>query len=77
QINSNGTGDSSVQILLAINESSGRALWEIGYMLENLILQATSLGLRFETILCDTDTRVRWEKIGVNGTRASCILRTE
>lgn len=66
--------DSGVQILLAINESSGRAFWEVGYMLENLILQAMALGLRYEAILFDTNTRVRCEASGAKGARASVTI---
>lgn len=33
-----------VAIILSRNEKSNRALWEVGYMLENMLLQAKSLG---------------------------------
>jgi hypothetical protein len=34
-------------IVLCQNESTNRALWEVGYMLENMFLQARSLGISF------------------------------
>jgi hypothetical protein len=34
-------------IILCNNENTGRALWEIGYMLENMFLQAKGLGITF------------------------------
>lgn len=34
-------------IVLCQNEKTGRALWEVGYMLENIFFQARSLGISF------------------------------
>jgi hypothetical protein len=34
-------------IILCNNENTGRALWEVGYMLENMFLQAKGLGITF------------------------------
>jgi hypothetical protein len=36
-------------IFLCQNENTGRALWEVGYMLENMFLQAKSLGVSYES----------------------------
>jgi hypothetical protein len=36
-----------IAIILCRNENTNRALWEVGYMLENMFLQARSLGISF------------------------------
>jgi hypothetical protein len=36
-------------IVLSQNEPTGRSLWEVGYMLENMLLQAKSLGISIES----------------------------
>jgi hypothetical protein len=40
-------------IILIPNEHSGRALWEIGYQLLNLLLQAHGLHIQYKAILVD------------------------
>jgi hypothetical protein len=42
-------------IVLCQNENTGRALWEIGYMLENMFLQAQSLGISYEAKIFSDD----------------------
>ncbi|WP_319586252.1 hypothetical protein [uncultured Desulfobulbus sp.] len=74
RVNDNGTSNSSTQILLAVNESTGRGLWEVGYMLENLILQATAVGIRYKAVLFDEDARKKWEELGIKGAKASCVV---
>lgn len=44
-------------VLLGRNETSGRALWEIGYQLLNIMLQAKSLGLKCRAVLLDDRQR--------------------
>jgi hypothetical protein len=73
-VSDNGSTNSSTQILLAVNEFTGRGLWEIGYMLENLILQATAIGIRYKAVLFDNDDRNKWEELGIRGARASCVV---
>lgn len=36
-------------IILSRNEQTNRALWEVGYMLENMLLQAKSLGISYNS----------------------------
>jgi hypothetical protein len=36
-------------IILTRNENTNRALWEVGYMLENMLLQAKSLGISYKS----------------------------
>lgn len=38
-------------IILCQNEKTSRALWEVGYMLENIFLQARSLGISYQSRL--------------------------
>jgi hypothetical protein len=42
-------------IFLCQNENVGRALWEVGYMLENMFLQAKSLGISYESKVFSAD----------------------
>lgn len=52
-------------IILSRNEKSGRALWEIGYQLINIILQAKSLKLNARQYLIDNRMRKELEAIGI------------
>ena len=49
--------DQKCHIILARNEESGRGLWEIGYQLINIILQAKALGFSFVPVLADHNLR--------------------
>lgn len=39
----------NIGIILSRNEKTSRALWEVGYMLENMLLQAKSLGISYKS----------------------------
>ena len=52
-------------IVLGKNENSGRALWEIGYQLLNLMLQASSLNISFQAILLDEKQKSSVGRTGV------------
>lgn len=52
-------------LILGINEGTKRALWEVGYMMENLILQAVSLGISYRAELIDPSERGRWSRLGI------------
>ena len=61
-------------IILCQNEYTGRALWEIGYMLENMFLQATSLGISYASKIFSSD-EIRWiEKKGMSGAVATFLF---
>lgn len=62
--------DAQIQIIMCVNENNGRALWETGYMLESLILQATALKIRFDSQLTDAEVRRKFESCGLPDTRA-------
>jgi hypothetical protein len=53
-------------IILSGNENSGRALWEIGYQLINIILQAKAMELDVLPILTDQDLRTKLNDIEIN-----------
>jgi hypothetical protein len=42
-------------IVICQNENTGRALWEAGYMLENMFLQAKSLDISYESKVFSKD----------------------
>jgi len=61
-------------ILLCQNESTGRALWEVGYMLENLLLQARSLGISYESRIFSADEISQLGKTGVANAVAAFFI---
>jgi hypothetical protein len=61
-------------IVLCQNEQTGRALWEIGYMLENMLLQATSLGLSHESKVFSVDEASKLNDIGVANAVAAVFM---
>jgi hypothetical protein len=52
-------------IFLCQNEHTGRALWEVGYMLENMFLQAKSLGISYESKIFSANEISQLGKMGV------------
>jgi hypothetical protein len=52
-------------IILRKNEGFGRALWEVGYQLLNLMLQANSLDISYQTCLLDESQRLTVALTGV------------
>ena len=61
-------------IILCQNEKTGRALWEIGYMLENMFLQAKSLGISYESKLFNTEEISQLAELGVTNAVAAVLL---
>jgi len=49
-------------IILCRNEKTNRGLWEVGYMLENMLLQAKSLGISYRLRVFKEDEIEKWEK---------------
>jgi hypothetical protein len=66
--------NAKVAIVVSRNENTNRALWEIGYMLENMLLQAKSLGISYKTKIFKDDEIERFEKYGISGAVAALIL---
>ncbi len=61
-------------IVLCQNENNGRALWEVGYMLENMLLQAKSLGISYESKVFSKDEISQLRKIGVANPVAALFI---
>lgn len=61
-------------IFICKNENSGRALWEVGYMLENMFLQAKSLGISYESKIFSEDEISQLDKMGVTGAVAALFI---
>jgi hypothetical protein len=53
-------------IVLGKNEDFGRALWEIGYQLLNLMVQACALNISYQSILLDEKQKNYFRNIGIN-----------
>ena len=52
-------------IVLCKNEHTARALWEVGYMLENMLLQAGSLGISFESKIFSAHEASQMHELGL------------
>lgn len=61
-------------IILGKNENSGRAFWEIGYQLLNLLLQAQALNLVYEAILLDKKQKEVMQSVGLKDPVAGFVL---
>jgi hypothetical protein len=61
-------------ILICRNEHVGAALWEVGYMLENLFLQARSLGIWYESKIFSVDEESLLNEQGVPNAMASIFI---
>jgi hypothetical protein len=63
-----------VGIILCRNEKTGRALWEVGYMLENMFLQAMSLGISYKSKIFEANEAVQLNEAGVPDAVAAFLL---
>ncbi len=61
-------------IILCQNEETGRTLWEVGYMLENIFLQAKSLGISYESKLLEAEEILQLAKLEVGNAVAAVLL---
>jgi hypothetical protein len=62
-------------IVIGKNENFGRALWEVGYQLLNLILQAQTLNLDYKAILLDKDQKLPFKNIGIKDPISLILLK--
>lgn len=60
-------------IILSRNEKTNRALWEVGYMLENMFLQAKSLGISYESKVFTNDETRKLERNGISKAVAALL----
>jgi hypothetical protein len=63
-----------VAIILSRNERSNRSLWEVGYMLENMLLQLKSLKISYASKIFNNDEMRRVAKAGVSEAVAAVLL---
>ena len=56
------------------NETFGRALWEIGYQLLNLLVQANSLDIGYKTILLNEKQKISLSNAGVKNSVAVMVI---
>lgn len=61
-------------IVLCQNENTGRALWEVGYMLENMFVQAKSLGISYKSTVFSESEISQLGKMGVTNAVAALFI---
>jgi len=61
-------------VLLGKNEGFARALWEVGYQLLNLMLQANSFGISYRAFLLDGTQKAAIRAIGVEDPVAVLVI---
>jgi hypothetical protein len=61
-------------IFLCQNENTGRALWEVGYMLENMFLQAKSLGISYESKVFSAEEMSLLSEMGITNPVAAFFI---
>jgi hypothetical protein len=61
-------------IVLCRNEKTARALWEVGYMLENMFLQAKSLGISYGSKIFKTEESSQLTELDVRKAVAAVLL---
>jgi hypothetical protein len=61
-------------IVLCQNEDTGRALWEVGYMLENMLLQARSLGVSYESKIFSAEETSELDRAGIARAVAAFLI---
>ena len=63
--NGNGHQDKYGLIIIGINENTNRALWEVGYQLFNILAQAHSLVISYDTHFLDQSQQRQIEQSGI------------
>jgi hypothetical protein len=66
--------EADAAIIFCRNEDTGRSLWEVGYMLENVLLQAKSLDINFELKLFDDEVMLQLTEQGLSNSVAAVLL---
>ena len=64
-------------IVLGKNEASGRALWEVGYGLLNLMVQARSLGLAYSARLIDQKEKALLKNHNIDDGPSALFLKAD
>ncbi len=71
---SHGLNAGATALVLETKERSGRALWEAGYQLLNILLQAYSLGIGYEPLLLDETRKAEFRKTGIKEPVVAVLL---
>jgi hypothetical protein len=66
--------DANIAIIVSRNEETNRALWEVGYMIENMLLQAKSLGISYKTKVFTSDEMEKLKMHGLSDAVAALLL---
>jgi hypothetical protein len=66
--------NAKVGILIGQNEITNRSVWEVGYMLENMFLQARSLGISYKAKVFTDQEIKKLERNGIPGAVAAMLL---
>jgi len=66
--------NASIGIILSRNEKTNRALWEVGYMLENMFLQAKSLGISYKSKVFTKEEIGKLKRKGISEAVAALLL---
>jgi hypothetical protein len=61
-------------IIMSRNEATNRALWEVGYMLENMFLQARSLGISYQTKIFTDEEARKLKTAGIQAAVTALLL---
>lgn len=61
-------------IILRRKENTSRALWEIGYMIENMLLQARGLRISFKTKFLKADESYKLSSLGIKDALVMLLL---
>lgn len=69
-----GSNTGATILVLETKERSGRALWEAGYQLLNILLQAYSLGIGYEPLLLDETRKAEFRKSGIQEPVVAVVL---
>lgn len=64
----------NVGIMICRNEKANRSLWEAGYILENMLLQAKSLGISYKSKVFSRDEVRKLERNGISEAVAAILL---
>lgn len=63
-------------IVMAAQEAAGRARWEVGCAVLNLMLQAAALGLRYDALLLDARQKDAFRAAGIQEPLAAFLLHS-
>lgn len=66
--------ETDVAIIATRNEETNRTLWEVGYMFENMLLQAKSLGISYKSKIFTKDEVNKLSRRGIQKAVAALFL---